>query len=1828
MVKKARVELEVLLKSAGIEATTAQVKKLQKELKGLAIEKSKTAAATKKQAKELENLTKEQNKAVRAHKGVAEATGRQGKDFSRMAQGMGGLVQVYATIIGNVYALSTAFLVLRNAADLSSMMKSAEDFSNRFGRSVTTITRDIQKATGGALSFAEALPNINKAIAGGFNTEKITQLAQAATLASQTFGGTANEALGRFISAAQRGRTEIVQTLGIVIQTEKVYERYAASIGKAKDELNAFDKQQAITNAIIEESQNVFDGVKIDPNPFTQFANTLADVKDSILTTITDFLTPLFNLFNKSGAVAVGFIIAIAGMIARKLLPAVKDLTTAAIIAGRESSQEAIKTAAKAKDRLRKLELERSKTSRIFSAKDAAELEKNFKNSLDKQEKIHASFKKTIIKQNGEINTAVLTEQRAALKRQENALIKGKGIQKGLPTNLVEIRKQRIALDQVAASIEKGNIAQAKALASQKEVTKATRRYFAVASSGYASYSATITGFQSQFKSGFGRIFNLAQNNLTKASSNMIKTWRLLGTSIQSENVSMAKSFKRFGSAIGKTLGVGAGAFIKLANHLTLIMFVLTAAIAIWNRYGDSIRGISPDLRKFIDIQKELPERLTEIRDRTNEYLENLEGKTPQTLKELGSALDFTTGSFMSINEELNKFTASFKQALGSDSIEEAKGRILGLKNELEALREEAANQGTVIKPLPKFGEDREEDEDQVRLKRIAELKTEIRSIDKAINKLGKSANTEVITQAFASVTEQAKTAGINIAFIETTVRESLGSIPGITDEVRDSLASALAAGDEEGAKRIFEEATKSAGIFGRVAPEAMEAFAKAVGLSSGKLGSLAGDLNSNVKAVRELDVETAKFFDTFEQSLFAKTGGNKEFGKLSLNIRNTIESLAESAKESDLAGEIVGDEKELNSIKQFLGFSEKTQLTIGDLQERSKNLTSEILAIESDGIRLEREKANIKQAQITVENRIARSFEEQSDKLALSQKLILLNLKNEQQFLEVKKREAIIQKGIIESAIASGASGAELELLEAQLEAQESLLDLLDAETETIEENRKSTKRRQEVEREINNILQARAAIDRAIGLNQANLTLAKEKLIRSDKDELDNLRDKQNFELVALNLSKVRRQNKIDELEANGKLTVQQQLEADVQKALLKADQQRIDSLEERAPIEEKLLRFKQLEKDASAEQAVFQAQLKEVQDRVATSIGEAVNNLEEEQILQREIANQEHLKLAIKRAQILADGIQTDEQQRQLNVINAQLIASEQLLENQKERQAIALANKPLELANEILAAQKEVLQTEEKLLQLRQQNTRNARVFIKLKRLEIRANIDALENQKEQLENQIEITNNLKMQTEIKIAQIKKLELEKQIIEEQTKELERQDHLRQLRERELAGDLTIFSKEGIDKTVDLFIDEFNNRTKDLKSTFEQLAIGFADALESAFDTAVDNLLEGGENFGFAVREALKASLREAFGEALKARIKDNISIILDQIKKQRDRATIGAAIEKGDTKAAEKLQKQIADREELQKQLKELETIQGNLNNQDNANAMILEHLPRLTDIDAKFVTANQTLTKMSAQLDKLIIATSSCCGGDGATRFAAAATGDLFGGAPTGAAGSGSGLVTTVNQDELTNGVNQLIAISQKNLGIVSNPDPTALDSGTIGKIGETPGTVEGLDVLGNLMQVATADSKSAIIQALFAIAAQIIASNQASGGGSWLTALFGGADGGIMSGRTSKITPMATGGMVTGPSLALLGEGKNAEAVVPLPNNREIPVEMKGGGETININMEQNFDFTNAGPDTVAQLRAEARMIEERTFNRVFGEINKGGKYAKMVGRR
>ena len=83
------------------------------------------------------------------------------------------------------------------------------------------------------------------------------------------------------------------------------------------------------------------------------------------------------------------------------------------------------------------------------------------------------------------------------------------------------------------------------------------------------------------------------------------------------------------------------------------------------------------------------------------------------------------------------------------------------------------------------------------------------------------------------------------------------------------------------------------------------------------------------------------------------------------------------------------------------------------------------------------------------------------------------------------------------------------------------------------------------------------------------------------------------------------------------------------------------------------------------------------------------------------------------------------------------------------------------------------------------------------------------------------------------------------------------------------------------------------------------------------------------------------------------------------------------------------------------------------------------------------------------------------------------------------------------------------------------------------------------------------------------------------------------------ANGGIATGGFVPFKAFANGGMVAGPTLGLVGEGKYNEAIVPLPDGRSIPVQLQDGS----IRDKMGSDTTGAGGSPMLSMSFQSTTI-------------------------
>ena len=82
-----------------------------------------TEKSAKKLGKGLDDIGTNSKTADRNIKGVAATSSNATKNFSKMSQGMGGLVGAYAAFAAQVFAIGAAFRFLKDAGDLAAHRK-------------------------------------------------------------------------------------------------------------------------------------------------------------------------------------------------------------------------------------------------------------------------------------------------------------------------------------------------------------------------------------------------------------------------------------------------------------------------------------------------------------------------------------------------------------------------------------------------------------------------------------------------------------------------------------------------------------------------------------------------------------------------------------------------------------------------------------------------------------------------------------------------------------------------------------------------------------------------------------------------------------------------------------------------------------------------------------------------------------------------------------------------------------------------------------------------------------------------------------------------------------------------------------------------------------------------------------------------------------------------------------------------------------------------------------------------------------------------------------------------------------------------------------------------------------------------------------------------------------------------------------------------------------------------------------------------------------------------------------------------------------------------
>jgi hypothetical protein len=307
----------------------------------------KLALGSKKAAAGLEGLAKGASTADRNLKGAAQTSSNGTKNFSKMAQGMGGLVGVYATLAAQAFAVSAAFNFLKSAMDFKNLIEGQKALGAVTGVAYKTISNSVVEATNGQLKYAEAAKAAAIGTASGISPTQLARLGTAAKNASLALGRDLGDSFDRLIRGVTKAEPELLDELGIILRLDNATSKYGLKIGKAASELNEFERSQAVANEVLEQAERKFGMMEKQMDPTAQalgqFAKAFDDVVNQVKGGIAGPLAAIATFLSENILALIGSLSLFAAGILKQILPSMSAWKKSSIETGAYAMNDQIK---------------------------------------------------------------------------------------------------------------------------------------------------------------------------------------------------------------------------------------------------------------------------------------------------------------------------------------------------------------------------------------------------------------------------------------------------------------------------------------------------------------------------------------------------------------------------------------------------------------------------------------------------------------------------------------------------------------------------------------------------------------------------------------------------------------------------------------------------------------------------------------------------------------------------------------------------------------------------------------------------------------------------------------------------------------------------------------------------------------------------------------------------------------------------------------------------------------------------------------------------------------------------------------------------------------------------------------------------------------------------------------------------------------------------------------------------------------------------------------------------------------------------------------------
>lgn len=217
--------------------------------------------ATDKASPVLKEVSKNIGQIEDSSKNAAQTT----KEFSGESLELSTVLQGAGLALSMVTAGVAAFVAAYEAGEIAAandrLIASGEELARQYGGSLDAILVKVTDASLGTISQLDIVSSANKAMMLGLGADanQLANLMEIAAFRGRAMGLSTTQAFDDIVRGIGRTSPMILDNLGIIIDSESNYKKYADAIGKSSSELTKQEKVQALLNSVLEEGNRQLD---------------------------------------------------------------------------------------------------------------------------------------------------------------------------------------------------------------------------------------------------------------------------------------------------------------------------------------------------------------------------------------------------------------------------------------------------------------------------------------------------------------------------------------------------------------------------------------------------------------------------------------------------------------------------------------------------------------------------------------------------------------------------------------------------------------------------------------------------------------------------------------------------------------------------------------------------------------------------------------------------------------------------------------------------------------------------------------------------------------------------------------------------------------------------------------------------------------------------------------------------------------------------------------------------------------------------------------------------------------------------------------------------------------------------------------------------------------------------------------------------------------------------------------------------------------------------------------------------------------------------------